>query len=288
MKALVGRMNKTNIGWTDFSSNPIYAVDKVTSKRGWFCERVSPGCAHCYASTLNGRWGNGLDYLPANAGQIEFRLDGRELERILKRKKPARIFICDMSDLFHEQMPDEFIAAVFSVMAIAYQHTFQVLTKRPKRMRDFSRTIVPLPNVWLGISAENQRWADERIPLLLDTPAAVRFVSLEPLLGPICLYHDWLTGMCDNGGCGRHYSAAITRRGQCPCHDRDYAKLSWVIVGGESGPKHRPMDVAWVQRIAGQCDAADVALFVKQDSGQWPGRQGDIPDALWARKEMPR
>src|SRR3972149_887306 len=117
-------MNKTGIEWTDFSSNPIYALNKEIGKRSWFCEKVSPGCAHCYAATLNRRWGNGLDYLPANRDKVEFRLDERELQRILRRRKPTRIFVGDMLDLFHDEIPDEFIQRVFITMEAAPHHVF--------------------------------------------------------------------------------------------------------------------------------------------------------------------
>src|SRR3990170_3702838 len=160
--------------------------------------------ANCYASALNIRRGTGHAYLPANRDKVEWRLNERELAAILRRRKPARIFMCDMTDLFHEDVPDEFIAAIWKTIANAPQHTFQVLTKRPERMRaflhrteglgavaDFTGTPYPLPNVWLGVSVENQRMADERIPVLLDTPAAVRFLSCEPLLGPLDL-RPWL------------------------------------------------------------------------------------------------
>ena len=185
-------MNKTSIEWTDFSSNPLYVVDRETGKRGWFCEKVSPGCANCYASALNIRRGTGHAYLPANRDKVEWRLNERELEAILRRRKPARIFMCDMTDLFHEDVPFGFIDQIWEAMRQAHQHTFQVLTKRPERMRLYLRDWAPLPNVWLAVSVENQRMADERIPVLLDTPAAVRFLSCEPLLGPLDLT-PWLT-----------------------------------------------------------------------------------------------
>jgi protein gp37 len=190
-----------------------------------------------------------------------------------------------MSDLFHEAVSDLFIARVFTTMALASRHTFQVLTKRPERMLkwftggarpnigvynaaadildgDWSRapgdmastrssggTWWPLPNVWLGVSVEDQRAADERIPLLLDTPAAVRFLSCEPLLGPVRICGG--CPGCGSGDCGVLHSGGI----------------GWVIVGGESGPNARPCDVAWIRSIVEQCKAAGVPVFVKQMGG---------------------
>src|SRR3972149_6581634 len=171
-------MNRTSISWTDFSSNPLYVVDKATGKRGCFCEKVSPGCAHCYASALNVRRGTSHAYLPANRDKVEWRLNERELEAILRRRKPTRIFMCDMLDIAHEDVPFGFIEEMWLTMHKATHHTFFILTKRPERMRQlltnspmayFGRN--PLPNVWLGVSVENQRMADERHPLLRDTPA---------------------------------------------------------------------------------------------------------------------
>ena len=310
-------MNKTNIGWTQYSSNPIYAVNKETGKRGWYCTHVSPGCTNCYAETLNvGRWGNGLAYVAQNRDKAEFRLNEKELDAIISRKKPTLIFMLDMSDLFHEDMPIEFIDKVFATMALAQQHTFQVLTKRPEHMRayvsdlrppyvarrgqkvmytDWQRGVKgrifeivvntpiyrdwreanpsadlcgpegllswPLSNVWLGTSVEDQKRADERIPILLDTPAVVRFLSIEPLLGEVNL-----AGHLRNG----HLKG-----------------LHWCIVGGESGSNHRPMDMQWLELLSDQCWCAEIPLFVKQDSGQYPGQQGRISDELWAEKLMP-
>jgi protein gp37 len=193
-------------------------------------------------------------------------------------RKPQRVFVNSMSDLFHESVPDSFIDRVFAVMALAPQHTFQVLTKRADRMRSYmsstkgadgvicrvnaaareipkgrwwkgAHTSWPWSNVWLGVSAEDQQRADERIPLLLQTPAAVRFISAEPLLGPLdlLLHHDWLTGEKES----------VSEKTHTP-------RLNWVIVGGESGLGARPLDVAWVRSIVQQCQAAGVACFVKQ------------------------
>lgn len=206
----------------------------------------------------------------------------------LSWRKPRRVFVNSMSDLFHDDVPDVFIDRVFAVMGLAKQHTFQVLTKRANRMRcwmlrheqrhpnqvnvvlpdpygkDGAVVVVerarrwPLPNVWLGVSAEDQKHADERIPLLLQTPAAVRFISAEPLLGPLFGLDQWLGGGADN----RQFWTA-----HFPVDDRGFAHipgLDWVIVGGESGPGARPFDVAWARSILDQCKSAGVACFVKQ------------------------
>ena len=224
------------------------------------------------------------------------------LDLPLRWRTPSRIFVNSMSDLFHDLVPYEFLDRVFLTMALARHHQFLVLTKRPERMRAYltdpatlgrlalllaeaaQRTGmelraehvddgldgVRLRNVWLGVSVENQHWADVRLPYLLDTPAAVRFLSVEPLLGPV--------EFSDMGN-------------RADWHERfgqpALAGIDWIIVGGESGPDRREMDPAWLASIAAQADAAGAALFVKQDSGPRSGLQGRIPDALWARKEYP-
>jgi len=202
--------------------------------------------------------------------------------------KPRHVEL-SMSDLFHEDVPHEFIKAVFSVMVACPQHSFQILTKRPERLVELSWSgfaeavwggsahfsdaylkrdwAWPLSNVWLGVSVENQRYADERIPLLAQCPAAVRFVSCEPLL------------------------SAIDLRPYLPCETIGGVEFehwpNWVIIGGESGPSHRPMKVEWVQSIVLQCKEAGVPCFIKQDSGLRPGEQGRLSDALWNLKEFP-
>jgi protein gp37 len=199
----------------------------------------------------------------------------KHLEDPLHWRKPRRVFVNSMSDLFHKDVPDSYIARVFAVMAKARQHTFQVLTKRPERMLQFMEGLratehgrllmveptgaseplagaylLPLPNVWLGTSVEHQVTADERIPLLLQTPAAVRFLSCEPLLAPVTL-------------------------------GSTLALLDWVIVGGESGEHYRPMDLDWARSIREQCQVAGVAFFFKQSSGAKPGRGRELDGRLW-------
>lgn len=212
-------------------------------------------------------------------------------------RQPARVFVNSMSDLFHDDVPDEFIDRVFAVMSLASRHTFQILTKRAERMHRYMtarnhlgslrdaaingsiwsllgtrrgskihhggnwRCKWPLPNVWLGVSTEDQRRADERIPLLLQTPAAVRFISAEPLIGQIKLKTRWrkspACSFCDDAG---NY---IGTENLCPC-GRQSVGLDWVIVGGESGHGARPCHIEWITSIVGQCQAAGTSVFVKQ------------------------
>jgi protein gp37 len=233
--------DKSNIEWTDATWNPV---------RG--CVKISPGCAHCYAETFAERF-RGVPGHPYEQG-FDLRLVPHKLTEPLTWKKPRRVFVNSMSDLFQDGVPETFVQDVFKVIQACPQHTFQVLTKRADRMRDVvssvGRTVIdqgghwPLPNVWLGVSVENQVFAVERIPLLLQTPAAIRFISAEPLLAPVDLA-AWL--QVETGG----NAAGQTR-------------LDWVIVGGESGHGARPFDVKWARAITGQCGAAGVPCFVKQ------------------------
>jgi protein gp37 len=269
---------RTGIQWTDVVWNPVTG-----------CTKVSAGCAHCYAETFAGRQMGGWK----GRAFTDVRCHPERLDAPLRGRTPRRVFVNSMSDLFHPDVPDQFIIDVFGVMALAHWHTFQVLTKRPERMcallgagdhgilrqfmllqqnggtstrnvfraldlkrRDNVEWRWPLPNVWLGVSVENQETANARIPLLLQTPAARRFVSAEPLLGPIDLMRIDTTSDTDPG-----YSALELRDDD----EGDLVEtLDWVIVGGESGPHARPCDVAWIRSIAEQCRAAAVPCFVKQ------------------------
>lgn len=256
----------SKIEWTDATWNPVTG-----------CSKVSDGCKNCYAERLAHRFGwTTKPWTAANATEnVILNLD--RLEQPLRWKKPRRIFVNSMSDLFHEQVPDWFIRKVFQVMAEANWHIFQVLTKRPKRMKEmierlepefdgmvFNGTKVswPLPNVWLGVSVENQKAADERIPLLLQTPAAVRFLSCEPLLGPVDLSgFKPFDGECF---CQESIDGCKPRLAKgCP-----ETAIDWVIVGGESGPGARPMHPDWVRSIRDQCQEAGVPFFFKQ-WGSW-------------------
>jgi protein gp37 len=274
--------DNTPIEWTDATWNPITG-----------CSVVSPGCTNCYAMTLAG---SRLRHHPSRAGLTkpskagpvwtgEVRFNEAWLDLPLRWRRPRMVFVCAHGDLFHESVPDAWIDKVFAVMALSPQHTFQCLTKRAVRMRAYfdgepedrwneqaaqmmhwddmpQRDVGPLSNVWLGVSAERQQEADARIPDLLATPAAVRFVSLEPLLGPIDL-----TGIVHDGG----QTIVCALSGQHGFSDGDWwepsglgPRLDWVIVGGESGKAARPMQLAWARSIVAQCKAAGVACFVKQ------------------------
>lgn len=306
--------DKTGIEWTRGDDGKRGATwNPVTG-----CSKTSAGCDRCYAQTFAERWRGTPGHYFEHGFDVQLRPD--KLDQPLRWKRPRRIFVNSMADLFHKDVPDEYIARVFAVMAMASQHTFLILTKRHARMRSFvqddcrcgkghvpgihlrsamdwagtprSPTYVPgvvggdvyferqwpLPNVWLGVSVEDQHWADVRVPALLRTPAAVRFLSCEPLLGPVDLtawmpagYARWHCG-----GCGRFFGGEYQQR--CPqCGWEGYwsgshigngnpggQPLSWVIAGGESGPGARRCDVEWLRSLKDQCAAASVPVFVKQ------------------------
>jgi len=278
-------MGKTAIEWTEETWNPIVG-----------CSVVSPGCTNCYAMKTANRLAN-IPTTPQYRGTIQQSRGGpvwtgkvalaeKSLAAPLKRRKPTMYFVNSMGDLFHENVPDEWIDRVFAVMALCPQHTFQVLTKRADRMREYltrasiwdwwARASIsiaaspcaagavedctwPLPNVWLGVSAEDQTRADERIPALLATPAEIRFVSFEPLLGPVDS-----TNISPNG-----IQEIDSLRGRSTEPDWVIQEaIDWVIVGGESGPNARPMHPDWPLDLLKQCQAASVPFFFKQ-WGEW-------------------
>lgn len=274
------------ISWTDETWNPI---------RG--CSLVSEGCRNCYAMHVAARFnGPGLAYeglaVRGNNGPRwtgEIKLIENHLHDPLHWKRPRMIFVNSMSDLFHDGVKEEWLDEIFTVMQFAQQHTFQVLTKRPERMRDYlqqkSRETTfkhPIPpNVWWGVSVEDQATVDERIPLLLETPAAVRWISAEPLLGPIDLSPwintEWwaeaemveIVSMPANVVIGRvpgHTGWHHVSKGK-----RD---LHWVVVGGESGPGARPMHPDWARSLRDQCQAAGVAYHFKQWGAWFPSHAG--------------
>jgi protein gp37 len=239
----------TGIAWTDATWNPV---------RG--CALVSHGCTNCYAMKqahrFSGKGGayEGLTKMtshgPTWTGKV--RCIPELLDVPLRWKKPRRIFVNSMSDLFHEDVPESFIDRVFAVMTQCERHTFQVLTKRPQRMRDYvydwmrrSQSWLT-PNIHLGVSVEDQETANDRIPLLLQTPAAVRFISAEPLLEEVTIFS--IDGPIDS-------------------YDGMASPLHWVIVGGESGPKARPLDLRWARSIVEQCAMVSVPVFIKQLGG---------------------
>jgi protein gp37 len=227
---------QTGIEWTDATWNPVTG-----------CTNISLGCKNCYAERDFARMAANPK-LPSYLGRkfTDVRCHPERLDAPLHWEKPRRVFVNSMSDLFHEDVPDEFIQGVFRTMAHATQHTFQILTKRPERMRRYvlstrNPAVIRLPNVWLGVSVENQPTADERIPILLNTPAAMRFLSVEPMLERIDLQLEPRGG----DAIGHH-------------------SIDWVIVGGESGPNARPCNLNWLLDIVRQCKAAGVPCFVKQ------------------------
>lgn len=281
--------DRTGIEWTDATWNPQVG-----------CSRVSRGCQHCYAETqaagrlinvdaykgvtTNGRFNGTVNLLPDR------------LDQPVRWKRPRRIFVNSMSDLFHKNVPVTWIADVFATMAYASQHTYQVLTKRPERMAELVAspefvTLVrgrretmglnlawqwPLPNVWLGTSVENQRTADERVPHLLSTPAAVRFLSVEPLVGPVDLgigdpHKDHESDDVHGYPHPRVCLTCSTEDSDVEYFRRDCAGevgLGWVIVGGESGKGAAPMHPDWVRSIRDECIDAGVPFLFKQ-WGEW-------------------
>lgn len=295
----------SKIEWTDATWNPITG-----------CSVVSPGCTNCYAMRLAG---TRMKHHPSRAGLTDdskagpvwngtVRLNEQWLDQPLRWKKPRMIFVCAHGDLFHENVPDEWLDRVFAIMAEVRQHTFQVLTKRSGRMQkyfeqgllksrvaalvnddfDFRDFLWPLPNVWLGVSAEDQERADERIPDLLATPAAIRFVSAEPLLGPIDFFRldrsDWFD--FHTGEKKISYLDALNGfRYHGPYNDNpisahtSVAKIDQIIVGGESGPRARPMRPDWARPIRDQCATAGTAFFFKQ----WGEFRPPETDAEWKR-----
>ena len=257
----------TKIEWAEETWNPIIG-----------CSKVSPGCTNCYAERMAGRLAN-ISAQVENYGNVVNWQDDEEpheikalgkwtgkthfvesaLEKPIHWKKPRTIFVCSMGDLFHETVSFNDILEVMYIIDRCPQHTFLLLTKRPERMHEFFTSWVPnpfwingdyLPNVWLGVTAENQEMANERIPILLDIPAAKRFVSIEPMLGPV-----------------EFPKVPMTRSAKLDII-MQRTSLDWIICGGESGPKARPMHPNWARSIRDQCVAAKIPFMFKQ-WGEW-------------------
>lgn len=330
--------DRTKIEWTDATWNPIRAKNIATGKVGWHCEHVTEACRFCYAEkrNVNTFFGNGLEFKPGNCSKVKLYLDKYALYQPIRWRQGRKIFPCSMTDLFADFVPDERIDQVLAVMALTPHHTYQVLTKRPERMRaymlerwqgtlaqitEFSATDKiamsagpetgrdyqvhmaaenitfeiprladqekeelwdekgslkimqfpwPLPNVWFGTSIANQEDADRFVPELLATPAAKRFVSCEPMLGPIHLrrirthggWYDALAGWRD------------VQQSRAP-----EGMLDWVICGGESGPNARPMHPDWALALRDQCATAGVPYFFKQWGEHLPVGPVDRGDA---------
>ena len=271
-------MNRTSIEWTNLTVNPLKYRRINDNKMVWACVKTSPGCGHCYAETIALRFDRGRLFNARNMEELRPFLDEDELRKMLTAKtvqgvpvSGSRCFVGDMTDLFGEWVPDKLLDRLFAVFALRPDVTWQVLSKRPERMRAYignqetayrvqteTRQIMhdrgrgnymapvflwPLECVWLGVSVEDQPRADERIPLLLQCPAAVRFLSCEPLLEPVDL---------------SAYISPLEPVGwHCPT-------VNWVILGGESGPHARSCRLEWVRDLVRQCQAAGTACFVKQ------------------------
>jgi protein gp37 len=220
---------KSSIEWTEVTWNPVTG-----------CSKVSPGCKNCYAERMAHR----LHAMgqPNYRNGFKVTLHPQVLRTPLKWNTPRTVFVNSMSDLFHEDIPEEFIINTFQVMGEAYQHQFQVLTKRSKRLAQVSERLEWAPNIWMGVSVESDEYTT-RIDHLRTTGAAIKFLSLEPLLGSM--------------------------------PNLNLEGINWVIVGGESGPRARPMDPSWVTEIRDQCIAAGVSFFFKQ----W-GKIANNPDPL--------
>jgi protein gp37 len=232
---------KSSIEWTESTWNPLTG-----------CDKISPGCKFCYADRMSKR----LKAMgqPNYRNGFELTLQPHALELPLRWKTPQRIFVNSMSDLFHVDVPEEYVQRVFEVMNRASWHRYQVLTKRSDRLRDLSPRLQWAPHIWMGVSVENEDYTF-RIDDLRETGANVKFLSVEPLLGPIY---------------------ALNLR-----------NIDWVIAGGESGPGARPMDASWVMSIRDQCQAADVPFFFKQWGGVQKKRTGrELEGRTW--DEMPR
>jgi protein gp37 len=282
----------SKIEWTDASDNIVTG-----------CTRVSEGCDNCYIERTPPFRMEGRRFDQVGVGgMIPVRLHPDRLLQPLRWRRPRRIFMPSLGDLFHDDVPDEFIAKSFAVASLARRHTYQITTKRPARMRsllngtswrrlcedtqdqlnaeayeagvlpryEFERKrdqwwsdfTEPLPNVWLGVSVENQKWADIRVPALLDTPAAVRWLSCEPLLGPVNL-DPWR----NPGDLPDPRTPADSR-------------LNWVVVGGESGPRARPMHPDWARSLRDQCTSAGVPFFFKQHGEYCPADVQRYSEAL--------
>lgn len=288
--------DKTHIEWTDATWNVVTG-----------CAIVSPGCTNCYAMKLAGTRlrdhpsRNGLT-TDSKAGPVwngQVRFNTGWLTQPLRWTKPRKVFVCAHGDLFHEGVTDDQLDQIFAVMALAPQHVFQVLTKRPERMRDYllaftakrlSKALrafiqagekatqadrfipLPLPNVWMGVSAEDQTRANERIPVLLETPAAIRWVSAEPLIGPLDL-----TAIDDGFSDPRNVLRSFSAQQQAAQYTEsidlciDTPGLDWVVVGGESGAGSRPMHPDWARDLRDQCADAGVPFLFKQWGDWTPG-----------------
>ena len=278
--------DNSGIAWTDATWNPVTG-----------CTKVSQGCKHCYAEREWGRLAGASHTVYAGRAFTDVRIHTERLDQPLRWRRPRRIFVNLMSDLFHEAVPDTFIDQVLAVMTLAPHHTFQVLTKRPERMLSYFATPdlyyrvldagnavrqrnpklhlddIPIdnpasrfaPHIWWGVSAENQETADERIRILLQVPVAHHWLSAEPLIGPLD-FEEVPVGMF---GPLRPHGGTSSRN----------PRLDWVVVGGESGPKARPCHVDWITKIWGDCHRAGVPVFIKQMGAAYVDEKNGVAGA---------
>ena len=297
----------TKIEWTHRPGtsgetwNPIRARNRETGGVGHFCVHTSPGCEFCYAERLQPRFKNPVRYAAQDQAKVDIFLDDKTLTAPLRWKKPRTVFVCSMTDLYGEWVSDEWLDRIKAVQALTPHHTYIELTKRSGRMREYANAddvddrideichelpgaldetwhypaAWPIPNIWLGVSVEDQTRADERIPDLLETPAVVRWISAEPLLGSIDL---------TSIDCGNDILSALPGGGW-------RHSLDWIVAGGESGPNARPMHPDWARSIRDQCAAAGVAFFHKQNGEfascsevEGPGRHYTFPDGATVRR----
>ena len=230
-------MQNTKIGWADTSWNPVSG-----------CTKVSPGCDNCYAETLAERY-RGTKAFPNG---FDVTLRPHKLNEPKKWKKPSRCFVNSMSDFWHKDIPDDFIRSIWNVMVDVDRHVYQILTKRPRRMLSKIESLgLPMrPHIWLGVSVESQNFAKTRIPDLLKTDAPIKFLSCEPLLGPVDI-SEWTQS------------------------------LQWVITGGESGSNRRPADYDWFRQIRDNCIDAGVAFFHKQGNAYKSDSDQELDGQLW-------
>lgn len=233
------------IEWTEKTWNPVTG-----------CSKVSPGCDNCYAETLSLRFGWSKKPWTLDNAAENVVLHPERLEQPLKWRKPAVVFVNSMSDMFHQLVPWDFLDRIWDVMAVTPQHTYQILTKRPREALAYRENMPPLPNVWLGVSIESWRF-NWRADVLRRVPAAIRFISAEPLL-------DTLYGP----------------------RPLDLTGIDWLIVGGESGPHHRPMERTWALELLDASRKSGTAFFLKQWGGRTPKARGRMLDGrTW--DEMP-
>jgi protein gp37 len=303
-------MQETSIGWTDYSVNFL----KYRNTEGvtvWACVHASEGCRFCYSEALAKRWGRGEAFTAENMKSLTPYFDVKEANQVLKSKKIAgkKVFVDDMSDLFGEWVPDEVIDQHFAIFAMRPDVTFQILTKRAERMRRYLNRDIedrlddichelpgaldetwhypaewPLRNVHPGVSIEDQKTADDRVPHLLQTRAAVRWVSAEPLLGAVD-FGDIQETLPD--GQVRSKRAFVSHDSLFGVDDFSVNRIDGIVIGGETGAGHREMPLVEALVLAESARAAGVSVYFKQDSGPRPGMQGRIPDDVWAMKEWP-